>query len=415
MSAAPLFRPQALQRYRGERTGDLPISQPVSLKAWLLAILLVTIAAGTWLVNGTYYRTEQVRGYLAPATGLERVKAPIGGEIDQLLVTDGQQVEAGMPLIRIVHREHTGSGQDQALVLREALIRQKASLEEEERAARALLIQRSTDMAATITEQQSAREKLQRQQPLQLRRLTNAQSQLAALTRLNQQQFLDRQTLTAAEQSVLRERQTLIELQTRLYEQSAQISAARRKLANLPAESELHRRELERLAATIDQQLAMHEATRVRVVVAPRSAQVTGIAVSEGAPVNVGQALLTLVPEGAPLVARLLIPDRAAGFIKPGQLLKLAFDAFPHEKFGLQPATISQFSGAVYAPADSPVPVIAPMFIATAELASQQLIVSGQPTKLRIDQQFSAEIILEQRTLLEWLVAPVIALRGWDE
>ena len=123
---------------------------------------------------------------------------------------------------------------------------------------------------------------------------------------------------------------------------------------------------------------------------------------------------MQLMPESAVLHALLLVPTRAVGFIQPGQKTWLRFDAFPYQRFGLYQGEVSQLSKAVLMAQDpdSPVQIQEPVYQVQVKLHQQFIEAYGEQMPLQAGMLLSADIVLEQRSILSWLLEPLISLRG---
>jgi hypothetical protein len=116
------------------------------------------------------------------------------------------------------------------------------------------------------------------------------------------------------------------------------------------------------------------------------------------------QAAGALVPaEQGQLEAELRLAPSAIGFIKPGQLVRLRYDAFPHGKFGQARGTIASVSQ---------MPTADGSYRARVALERDYVQAFGEHVALRPGMSFTGEIVVEQRSLLEWLFEPLYALGG---
>ena len=119
-----------------------------------------------------------------------------------------------------------------------------------------------------------------------------------------------------------------------------------------------------------------------------------------------------LVPSGDELVAELFVPSHAAGFINAGQTLKLKYEAFPFQRFGSQEATVDNVSLTVLTTEETGLPGAAfsePVFSARGRLAAQTVYAYGTSVPLRAGMLLSADVVVDRRTLVEWLLDPVYA------
>jgi len=123
---------------------------------------------------------------------------------------------------------------------------------------------------------------------------------------------------------------------------------------------------------------------------------------------------MTLTPEGGGLRAELYVPSRAIRFVKPGQRVRLLYDAFPYQKFGPAWGEVREVSATVLAPAEvtAAVPVQEPVYRVTAKLDAQFMRAFGAETPLAAGMALTADVILEERSFAEWLLEPLLALRA---
>ena len=108
------------------------------------------------------------------------------------------------------------------------------------------------------------------------------------------------------------------------------------------------------------------------------------------------------------------MPSRAIGFVKPGQRVKLMIDAFPFQHFGTQQGVIDTVSQTVLAPNEilGAVALKEPAYRVTVRLDRQTVAAYGQAIPLQPDMSLQADITLEQRSLIAWLLNPLISARG---
>ena len=119
------------------------------------------------------------------------------------------------------------------------------------------------------------------------------------------------------------------------------------------------------------------------------------------------------MPHDSHLVARLLVPSRAAGFLRPGQAVNLLYDAFPYQRFGSYHASLAQISRQAILPGEAqlPVPIRRPYFEAVATIDKPSVVAYGHHLPVRAGMTLKADIVLEHRSLGAWLLAPLMALR----
>lgn len=110
----------------------------------------------------------------------------------------------------------------------------------------------------------------------------------------------------------------------------------------------------------------------------------------------------------------MLLPTRSAGFVQKGDAVNIRFDTFPYQKFGLMTGAITNVDKALILESDKnlPIQIDQAMYRVTASLPAQFMKAYGEQFPLKTGMLVEADIILETRTLLEWLLDPIYAIQG---
>lgn len=156
------------------------------------------------------------------------------------------------------------------------------------------------------------------------------------------------------------------------------------------------------------------EADRSIAVVAAVDGQVTAIQVEAGKSITTAQPLMMLVPAGGTLVAHLMVPSHAIGFVKVGQEVRVRYSAFPYERYGIYRAEIREVSATTLGPADWAIGLPAqnePAYRVTAILDRQAVTTDQGATHLQAGMSLAADIMLEKRSVASWLFGPIASFR----
>ncbi len=141
-----------------------------------------------------------------------------------------------------------------------------------------------------------------------------------------------------------------------------------------------------------------------------------------GTVVQPGTVLLTLVPKEETLRAEVWVSNEDIGFVRQGQPVKLKFAAFPFQKYGMVEGTVEHVSADS---ADSntsngstpndkaPAKNQALVYKALVTLKAMHLEMDRQRFALSAGMQTNAEILLGTRTVMEYLLSPV--RKAWHE
>ncbi len=147
------------------------------------------------------------------------------------------------------------------------------------------------------------------------------------------------------------------------------------------------------------------------VLRAPEAGVVSALIAKPGEAVTAGQPVISITPEGSQLVARLLVPSSAIGFLHPASLLKLRYDAFPYQEFGQATGTVTSVSASALTPNE--IAGLAeqrsdtPLYQVDVALDRQSINVYGTPEPLRAGLTVQASIMLDRRRLIQWVFEPI--------
>lgn len=407
----PLFRnvdPDA-----GTRMGT------VGLRAlgWTIPTLLLAIAllaAGIFAATASYARRQATIGALAPAAGAVRMTPPRAGLLSALHVAHGQAVAAGDPLFTLDFGQSLDGGGTLDAALREALERQDALLREQLATEAARTTTERARLEARLAGLVAETQALSAQRALQDRRALLAEERALSAADLRRRGLLSETEARMREDVALSQRQELAALDQRLAamaQDAAQTALQRDTLAAEAADREARLRtglnDLQRQRAEIAAQRAM-------VVRAPVAGRVTSVQAAAGHRADPARPVLTLVPDGSALRAELFVPSRAIGFVRPGQSVRLMYDAFPFQHFGAHRGVVESVSEAMLAPEEvsGPVKPEGPAYRVSVRLERATLSAGGRELPLQPDMTLRADIVLEERSLIAWLLEPLLSAKG---
>ena len=413
-SDEPLYRPEALA-YLGMRSfGQVSVRQPMSLKLLTGGFVLAMLAAVLFVTGSEYARKETVAGYLHPVPDLVRVTAPGPAVVERILTAPGREVAAGEPLLELGNSRPLSSGLDAAELMLQELEAQQSRLRQElDSLQRQSALERQRQLGRQALLQTSLQQS-EEERRLAAHRLQLAEQELEAAMPLAQQDYITESDLRRLQEGVLAAATALNGTEQRHQSLRMELEDVRYLLDNSPLAGEDRAGRLRNELSELARQRADLSSLSGRLLRAPLAGTVTALNTGVGETVGPGRALLTIIPVDAVLTARLLVPSRAAGFVEAGQAVRLMYDSFPYQKFGTYPGTVTGVSEAALAPGslDGPVSPAEPVFIARVALAEQTVAAFGGRRPLQPDMLLSADIVLAQRSLLDWMLEPFYSLRG---
>lgn len=187
------------------------------------------------------------------------------------------------------------------------------------------------------------------------------------------------------------------------------------QLTQLPLDNATKANQLRGQLAQLDAQVAQNSAQSGTLLRAPRAGIVSTLLVKPGQNVASGQPVLSILPAGSKLEAQLLVPSSAIGFISPGNRVVLRYQAFPYQKFGQQYGNVVQVSRSALSPSETTTllgqNVATPLYRVLVKLDHQSIDAYGKAESLKPGMALDADILLDRRSLWQWVFEPLYGLQ----
>lgn len=404
-------------------------------RAILWTIVAAAAAALLWACLAKVDTVAVAEGRLVPEGRLRSVEPAEQGVIRAIRVQEGQHVVAGQTLIELdptvadAEAATARSELSTALLTRardnallgysgghptglapppdaertavEAEHQLVASRIDEYRAKSASIAERRAGAVATVAAAQAEIDKLRRTLPL-LKEALDLQTDLA------RQGF-------GARQKLLQQQQAYVTAEEDLAGQTAKIAEARAQVASIAGDAAEAREEFVGKAAqeradaegiVVTRGNTVREANQKRGLqrlTAPVSGIVQEVTVTNiGEVPEVGKPLITIVPDGEPLVVEALLLNRDAGFVRVGMDAAIKLEAYPFTRYGTLRASVVRVSPD--ATVDQQRGLVFPIRL---RLRETRLDVEGRRALLSPGMAVSAEVVTGQRRLIEYLWSPI--------
>src|SRR6266849_1532003 len=342
-----LFRREAVSHATQRLSGAVVLATPLSVRVLGLFFGGIVLAAVIFVSMATYARKATVTGWLVPDQGLIRATASSAGFIQDVFVKEGDAVEKGARLAEI------RIGGDMVI--------QQLRAEAEATRARARaqidrLSAESEQASANLAKQRAELSQLQTQYDLQAQRLQLARQELARGEDLASRGNLPRAEAEKRQSAALAAEQELAGLRRQIGAMEREISDIGARISAILIEKETIRAESQSAAASVEQRSIDAEARRVQWVLSPVAGRIAALPGAVGQPVSLGGTVAIVIPEGARIEAELLAPSSGAGFLRPGQEVRLMLQAFPYQRFGAVSGEIKAISKTVLGPTEISIP-----------------------------------------------------------
>ncbi|MDX1405167.1 MAG: HlyD family efflux transporter periplasmic adaptor subunit [Woeseiaceae bacterium] len=399
--ALALFRRQATAPAHRRAFGSVSVIVPPSGTVALVVALLAVLCIGAVACFIEVPQAATAVGLLMPPGGMANVVARRPGRIAGVHVRVGQTISPGDALLDVVADVDDFSVHQTRLLHMERLLLEQAhsrALDVEQTRLNAVdeqmawLAQRR---AVTEDEYDLQYEQVRLFERRLARRRELAVDGVVSADRLDQEQaqwIAARTRLAAMHRSILEIEQRLGTL--RIERQQLADDAALRV-----AEYDIERNRFEA-------RLSEHAHRMDRTIRASEPAIVAKVDASAGATVNPGDILVRLYRPYRTLEAWLYLPNARSGFLNKGQVVKLRFDAYPHEVFGTTNATVTSVSRVPVVPWELKVPLQLnePMFEIRASISRASIDALETTWPLRPGISFKADVIQRRYKLYQWIL-----------
>lgn len=413
-----LFRKEAIDNHNDTAYGHviIPTSFGITLSAATTILLMILIIA--FLYFGEYTKKAHLPGIIMPSSGLIKITSQYNGYVTDLLVSEGQHVQAGTPLYHVSGERYNGQGMGTLAAMNLSLKTQYSML----------ALQQTLELRDNSQQQKAIRQRISSLYP-QIKsaeqRLIQAEHQAqlsASVTSRYQKLVADHYVsdieyqqkqieASAAQENVEDQRQELMLLHTTL-------DTTEDDLNHLVTQGESRQAELDRQLQSIRQQQLELAGQESFTLTTPVSGTVAAVLVKQGQSVKASEPVMTVVADNAKLQIELFATSENAGFIQPGQRVAIRFSAFPYQKFGVQYGTIREISRTTLTSSD--LLSISPVtwkeneghYRVIVEPEHIFILAYGRKESLRPGMTLEGDVSLDTRHLWEWLTEPLWSLKG---
>ncbi|MGF7229377.1 MAG: HlyD family secretion protein [Candidatus Saccharibacteria bacterium] len=416
MSGVSLFRQEVTEAKRTDWLGSIVVAAPLS--RWLLASLFSALAAALvlFLAFGHYTRRSTVTGQLVPSAGLLSLVAQSAGTVTRVWVHDGQAVHQGDPLVEIAsHQESTTLG-NTAVLIGQQLEAQQSRLQADLTTQQALTEQQANALRQKASLLRAQLVQIAEQLAIQQKQIDSADDLLERIRPLGAKGYVSAFQIQQQESTALAAKDQYNSLRRQQLDVRQQLDATQQQFAQLPLNAATQRNVTERQLAQVAQSLAENAMQRAIVLRAPRDGLVSTVLLKPGQAVLAGQTALSVLPADSVLLAQLLVPSRAVGFITTGSLVVLRYAAFPYQKFGQHYGRVTDVSRSALTPAEvqslSGQTSREPLYRVQVALDHQTVMAYGKLEPVKPGMAVSADILMDRRSLLQWAFEPLYGMKN---
>ncbi len=404
-------------------------------RAMLYIVLLFVCIAVVWAWWGEVDVVASAPFRLAPLGKVKTLQARRGGEIENIGVSEGDRIEEGQLLFKLKSWETWGELREleQAeMAFQKAeydlkqVLPQRAELNRETLAAlkkRLSVLKRFmvahqnalkdyiADVGdATGSGNNNSEAELQAQIGFRQAEIDHLKQDYLQKKTLFERQLISRVEINHARVRYLSALAALPGRMAEIYKNETAVQDLKRQILEARI---AHGREASKTKHVYETARLSLEQARKRVdrhleaesdlILAPESGIVTQVMVNTvGQVISKGQALVSVAPASVPMVAELKVLNKDVGLLKSGQIVKLKYDAFAFQDFGIKRGWLRQIS-----PDATIDERVGPIFKGIVELEETTVAVKGQQKPLLFGMKGTAEIMTDRQSVLLMLLSPL--------
>lgn len=404
-----MFRSEVVNDKKDRLLGESLIAVPIPWQVISYLFFATLVAMLMFLSLASYSRVETATGVITPDKGVSMVFPIRNGTIVELSITEGQLVEAGDLLAQIRTEEDSSNDISSAEQIQRAIAQQDSSLVSQIDASKAAASAQQSQLAAQQAGLRSEIDQIQSQISIQQDLIETAQADLNRALEVAERGFVSQRDLQVREETLLARQQGISQLNQSLSAKRAALEESQRSLVQVAAQARANVANLAAVRGQLGQQAASTAASRAYAIRSPIAGTLTAITARIGQQTNSQIPLMTIVPAGAELQAELAVPSAAIGFVEEGQKVNLAIDAFPYQRFGtVKGEVLTVAESALSRQGDNG--AVVTIYPVRVKLETDTVTAFGRSESLVPGMTFSARIVAEEQSLLEWLFEPLYAV-----
>ena len=408
----------------------------VSLRALFYILLFLIVGLIPWAALSKVDEVGSAKGKLEPKGRVVDLGASVDGKVTAVSVREGEQVEANQQIIELDSEAINTElrQQQQKLQGQQNQLNQLELLKNQQKLA--MRTQRQQNQAqefekkALIEQAQRAIETSQSAHQTAKIRYESAQEKVPRYKEAHLQGALSKDVLAEAQQQARESQENInqaaseiAQARSRLKEQerglNSLIQTHNLEILNSQEEYKATERQIVSIKAEIAQTQSLIDGIEYqiqqRVIYAPIAGTIFQMPIKKpGAVVRVGQTVAQIAPEDSPLVLRGKMSSTDSGFIEVGLPVKVKFDAYPFQDYGIVPGKLTWISPDSRVAADGAIDPSQPVQeFYEVEIELERNYVENHERKVTLvpGQTATADVVIRKRRVADIFLAPFKSLQ----
>ncbi|MDZ5645843.1 HlyD family efflux transporter periplasmic adaptor subunit [Nitrospirillum sp. BR 11828] len=382
---------------------------------WFITASVIVIIA--FLILGQFTRKETVQGIMQPIGGALKITMPRDAVVSEIYAKEGDFIEENSPILDINSDQTINGGDQLSEVLNASADAQKEALERQlETRSASLKDQKDTEIVKLKTIQsQQLRYKSDRQLQIKLIELREKSFKSALL--LSEKGYFSEVQLREREGQLIEAQQGLSRIDNQIEENESNIKQIKLQIKKLEDDYEDMTSQLSISKAEITQKQANNQAQGSGTITSPVKGKIVYLHAKSGDSIHQGAIVAIIMPNNSELEAELWAPSKAIGFIKVNDEVRVMYDPFPYQRFGVGHGKVSALSTAPVPPNEIPIPLDTKESMYKIEVKIDKQYIEAYQKRWDISPgtKVTADITTGSQSFIEWILDPILAVRRRSE
>jgi membrane fusion protein len=403
-----IFRKEAISHKTSLTNYKTQFNQSNDIKIYgaILFVLLLALFASLYALD--YTKKERVRGVLLPSKGMISIIANTDSYLSKINIKSGDRVTEGQILGTLKNPKILTLGGDLGQSRLESIDLKIGFLEEE---LNNVITIQEKDRSVNLIRQASLSNEiasLESRKVIAKETLDIHKEELDRTSSISDEGYISTAGLNRAKVEYYSDKTALVVLDGDIEKFKSNISELKESLQLKDAEHEIKISGIKSESESLKNSKKEIQIENEYSIVASVNGKVSSVNFMEGESVRKNEMLLTIIPDGSELLVKLYLPSSSAGLVQLGQVIRVRFSALPHQRFGLASGVINHIDSSLSSQdnglgSDGSLSY----YKALASIDRSSFSLNGNEIFLKPGMNLEADILIEKRSILEWVLSPL--------
>lgn len=387
------------------------VSYQVGLERMVaLVSLLFGMALISLIIFGTYERKIELPGYIFPEDGQVNIFSRLTGQIEYINITEQQYVKKGDSLFSISYERATPNGRSQERIS-DLIDKNGNSLNNDNKTIATRHNAQLQDLFRAMENKKKQIENIIGQINISKKSIDDRINMLARYETLVKEGYMSSILLTEKtnELNTARGAEENLKLQKLQLEKELFVLVGERNDSRQKFQIDtglISRETIKNAKDAILSETSLHE-----TFVAPVDGYVTGLMIKKGQYIDEKEIVLAIIPKNSKYLLEMNASSKDVAFIKENVNIKIMYDAFPYQKFGIHRGNIQTVSLASLPKSNGQDKDIEHYRI-VATINEACIFAYGRCEKIKPGMKAKVLIPTEKRSIASWMFNPMYSLLG---